>query len=94
MYECHITIEKPENLDRVLYLAKHYQWKTSYIQNDPLLGNNPYFYFTCHHSDEKSIFEKMDEFAWVLSFDGVKVLRQKIEKIIYDTKKDLIKEII
>lgn len=93
MYECHITIKKPsKDIIKLEVLAKTHKWKTSYIDGDPLLGKKIYFYFTCHHEGYGKIFSKMNHLSGILEADGIKVLRKKIELIVFDTKKQLIGE--
>ena len=91
MYECHITVEATQGEHETLNkIAEDFQWKTSHIQNDPLLGKKPYFYFTCHHMDYNSIFGKMVALRSTLFVFGKQVVREKIEHIVYDTKKTLV----
>lgn len=87
MYECHVTINKPETAhehEKMDKMGKDLGWKTSCIERDPLLGRATYFYFTTHHVDYDSIFRKMKSLSEVL---GNLVIREKIEHILYDTKR-------
>jgi hypothetical protein len=96
MYECHITVEKPDSelgLKNLENMAKLYQWKTSFIAADPLLGKDNYFYFTCHHTDYENISTKMEMFSSIIGKSEIKILRKKIELIVYDTKKQLLEEV-
>ncbi len=89
-FECHVTVPKPKSTVAMDHLASYHRWKTSFIIGDPLLGNAGYYYFTTHHADYKAIFAKMEELSALLDALGVKVLRKKIEDIVYDTKTQLL----
>lgn len=87
MFECHITVELNNYLATYEMLAKEYGWKTSHIYGDVVLGQNPYFYFTCHNKDFMTIFEKMQTLTYKLvEVFKIEVIRKKIELIVYDTK--------
>lgn len=88
-YECHITCVKPETTYYLEQLAKERKWKTSYIVGDPLLGNEGFFYFTCHSNSYDKIFSKMELlYIKLIELFGSKlVIRKKIEKVVYDTKR-------
>ncbi len=85
-YECHITtwLKDAEEADAV---AKLRGWKTSQIARDPLLGDDTFFYLTCHSTDQSVILAKMHLASTDLCSRGVEVVREKIERIVYDTKK-------
>ena len=87
MYECHITTELPVDTSFYSELAKEHGWKTSYIVGDPLLGDRGFFYFTSYDSNFDRMFSRMERMA--MQIPG-KVLRKKIEQIVYDTKRKLI----
>jgi hypothetical protein len=82
-YECHVTVDRPSNPDDFNTLAQNLGWKTSCIDGDPVLGKKVFFYFTCHGTYYGRIYEKMELLASML---GDRVVRKKIEQIIYDTK--------
>lgn len=88
IFECHITVARPDNQRRLEALAVEHGWKTSFIEGDPLLGKQGFFYFTSYHTSLVEMKIRMHEFADLLP---VPVLRKKIEEIVYDTKK-LVKE--
>lgn len=91
IFECHITCEKPgEGVDLALLkqLATTHGWKTSSIEGDPLLGTQSFFYFTAYHHDLTQMKLKMHEMADRIP---VPVVRKKIEAIVYDTKRRLIR---
>lgn len=86
MYECHVTVERPVNQEtRELYerVGTEHGWKTSMIDGDPVLGKKVFFYFTKHGSSFGSIKNRMFNLEEIL---GDRVVRSKIEHIVYDTK--------
>lgn len=85
-YECHVTVAKPTAKGGRVLLEHIAQrdgdgWKTSCIEGDPLLGPKTYFYFTCHDTDLTQIKKKMANLCERLKG---RVLRAKIEEIMYD----------
>lgn len=85
-YECHITVANRDAL-AAYEIAEDMGWKTSKIDGDPVLGDKVHYYLTCHGDDYISIIVKMKETSRLLIEAGVKPLREKIEEILYDTKK-------
>ncbi len=89
MFECHVTVSADPQINSRGFLeltAKTFGWKTSVIDGDAVLGQYPYFYFTKHNKDFKEIFDQMEYLDVTLTSNDVKVIRKKIELIIYDTK--------
>lgn len=84
-YECHITVHT-NDAEKATRCAKELHWKTSQIDGDPVLGQRPFFYLTTHSDNAPEMFARMGRAVNALEFDGVKVLREKIELIIHDTK--------
>lgn len=84
-YECHITIHK-DHAEKAKAHARDLHWKTSQIDGDPVPGDKPFFYLTTHSSNAPEIFARMQRAVNALEFDGVPVIREKIELIIHDTK--------
>lgn len=84
-FECHITVNK-ENLERLIELGKVYNWKTSYITDDPILGPGKFFYFTRHNADYIKLHNSMIDMSDRVTERGFKVIRQKIELIMYDSR--------
>lgn len=84
-YECHITVSVAD-AETATNVAKMGGWKTSEIARDPLLGEDTYFYLTCHAKEYTFILGKMKTCSAALESKGVKVIREKIERIVYDTK--------
>ena len=85
IYECHITclIKDAEKAQQIADLIK---WKTSQIARDVTLGDDTYFYLTCHERDLFEMMSKLNHTANELEMANVFVVRKKIELIIYDTK--------
>lgn len=86
-FECHVTVPFDETMESTYSLiGKVYNWKTSYIKGDPLLGNKNHFYFTCHSNNFDAIKSKMLDLVDSLKDHKIKVLRQKIELIMLDDR--------
>lgn len=88
-YECHITCYTSQ-AEAAAEVAKEFHWKTSEIARDPLLGDDTYFYLTSHGATYEQIFTRMKATVDALTLRGVRVAREKIEHIVYDTKKSLV----
>lgn len=88
-YEIHITASTKDS-DKATNVANLLNWKTSEIVRDPLLGQDTFFYLTTHRGSMETAMADMNVCANMLETNGVKVLRMKIEHVIYDTKKKLI----
>ncbi len=84
-YECHITCSRIDS-NKVLKIAEETKWKFSAIDGDPIMGKEPYCYLTQYCSDPKDLYDSMKLVCRLLTSYDVKVLREKIEQIIYDTK--------
>jgi hypothetical protein len=84
-FECHVTVSNP-NEEICEEYAKLYEWKTSKIERDPLLGDKTFFYFTCHGKEYDSVFSKMKQCVEDLQMLGLKCVREKIEHIIHDVR--------
>jgi hypothetical protein len=89
-YECHITVDT-KDAEAATRVAKELHWKTSEIARDPVLGNKNFFYLTTHDSEPQRMFNRMNQCVYYLKEQRVPVLREKIELIIHDTKKHLMK---
>lgn len=93
-YECHITIARPEFISTAMILLvqnliKSKKWKYSAIDGDPFLGDGIKLYATRHFNiklPEEEVLQKLNSVADFLEESGFKVVRRKIEKVIYDTK--------
>lgn len=94
-YECHITFLPPDGRDPIgnaiatKYLVLLEGWLYSHINGDPDLGKGLKSYATCQYNTRvplPKIKERMSAVADKLRKGGCKVLRKKIEKIIYDER--------
>lgn len=85
IYECHITVST-DDAEAATTVAKELHWKTSEIARDPILGDKNFFYLTTHTNDFPLMWERMNSAANQLRSMNVKVIREKIELIIHDTK--------
>ncbi len=89
MFEIHFTVRKPdtrEAKDKLEAIGRASEWSTSCIDGDPLLGAKPYFYFTDHEHTFEAAHDRRKMLALVLEIEGIEILREKIEHIVYDTK--------
>jgi len=84
-FESHITCEISSLEERKVLeafgLLTH--WKTSCIDRDPILGDRVFFYFTKHSKSGDELIAETQEFAKTIPG---RVIREKVEQIIYDTK--------
>lgn len=91
MFECHITCKvafvNELEINNLYKLAEEFNWKTSFIEGDPLLGSDTFFYLTSYHEDLQVLKLRMHEMSDRV---GKLVIRKKIEQIVYDTKTGLI----
>lgn len=85
-YECHVTYLAT----REEFLAtKVDNWKPSIIDGDPILGEGVKCYLTRHYpgAESMNILKTDMEFtARELLSRGLKVLRSKVELVVWDTK--------
>ena len=84
-FECHITCSVEDAL-LVERTGLKNNWKFSCINGDALMGAKPHCYLTNYNADAQKLKEDMETMSDLLNFNGVKILRQKIERIIFDTK--------
>jgi hypothetical protein len=85
-YECHITVRRAD-AEKAQIVASEHHWKFSQIDGDPVLGKEVFAYLTTHDSDVRRMFKRMELAVVNLKNSGVEVIREKIELIVYDTKK-------
>lgn len=85
MFEVHITCRSSQ-AEAASAIARELHWKTSEIARDPVLGNDTYFYLTTHGTDLGQTMGRMVATTLRLKSDGVEVVREKIEVIIYDVR--------
>lgn len=90
-FEAHITCPREEGGGIMELLRKKQitSWGFSAFDADPVLGDKPYFYLTMYSADEKLLKKAANLMAALLTQEGHSVLRQKIERIIYDTKTEV-----
>lgn len=84
-FECHITVALADR-EIAQEIADAQHWSTSEIERDPVLGKASYFYLTTHAREFKELWDRMERAEDELSFRDIKVIRSKIEAILYDTK--------
>lgn len=85
LYESHITVSITDAVF-AQKVADAQNWKTSEIKRDITLGDNSYFYLTTHCPEIRLMFRRLNDATEMLKFYGIKVIREKIELIIHDTK--------
>lgn len=87
-YKCHITLAKQECVSPIQAIEA-LGWKYSAIDGDPDLGEGLLEYATTHYLPDWVVTDVIDEMAKVtevLTICGHRVIRQKVELVIYDTK--------
>lgn len=85
LFECHITVHFSDSLIAAS-IAEQNHWKTSEIARDPVLGDKPFYYLTKYDEDYVKLFSHLKMTVGDLQRAGARVLREKIELIMYDTK--------
>lgn len=86
LFECHVTVPR-QHAAEAEKVAKEVHWKFSQIDGDPVLGKETFAYLTTHDTDYSRMMRRMSSLSDRLDGLGVEVLREKIELIMYDTKK-------
>lgn len=87
-YECHITFEADKRRPLV-DIVKSIGWKFSCIDGDPSMGMGIRCYATHHFNGGhgiKDVVITMEKTAEHLAANRCKVIRQKVELVVYDTK--------
>lgn len=86
-YEAHITCPRSDGKKIKKFIdAFEPGWKYSAFDADPLMGNKPFAYLTAYDPSPVSLLRRMTNIVSVLGDLDITVLRQKIERIVYDTK--------
>lgn len=83
-FEAHITCPREDS--GVVAERSNEHWVFSAIDGDPVMGKRPYCYLTGYSTSAEELLGRMTAMAAMLRADGVEVLREKMEEIIYDTK--------
>jgi hypothetical protein len=92
-YECHITLEGDPSIIKPI-VEDDLRWKFSAIDGDIVLGSGVKCYATKHYNTkipEKDIMYLLFLAAEHLEFFKIKVLRRKIEKVIFDDRSSKVK---
>lgn len=84
-YEAHVTCPR-EASDEVRKVGELTGWKFSAFDADPIMGDKPFCYLTSYSQDVYRLRAESDALARLLAQHGVQVLREKIERIVFDTK--------
>jgi hypothetical protein len=86
-YECHITVKREYGPVAAGVAADPIcPWSYSQIDGDPVLGKQAFAYLTKHDTNYIRLYSSMKSTVGALSQQGVEVVREKIELIMYDTK--------
>jgi hypothetical protein len=86
-HECHLTYDvKDAATVESIGVAADLNFKFSRIDGDPLMGAKPFCYLTAYHENPTILFGLMNAVALALEKVGISPLREKIERIVYDTK--------
>jgi hypothetical protein len=84
-FEAHITIPRDSAIV-VEAIAKKTGWTFSAIDGDPVMGKQAYCYLTHYMTDGRELLTATRTVSGMLRMGGVEVLREKVERIIYDSK--------
>lgn len=86
-YECHITMEA--DAEKIKPMVEDLKWKFSSIHGDTVFGDTVKCYATRQFPGgmaEPLVFDTLISIADKLAHHGAKVLRRKIERVIYDDR--------
>lgn len=92
-YECHITMEGDPKILRPIVEAT--KWKFSAIHDDIILGEGLKCYATRHFNvrmGDRRVMESLQATAQSMQQQGARVLRRKIERVLYDDRIDNVGE--
>jgi hypothetical protein len=84
-FESHITMPRDQG-DIAQRHADALGMTYSAIDGDPVMGKQAYCYLTCYDTDAARLLGRVQAASYVLQRDGVQILREKVEEILYDTK--------
>lgn len=86
-FECHITLPREQgSIAAAVAADPKLPWKFSQIDGDPVLGQQVFAYLTRHDTNYVRLYANMKHTVVELTQQGVDVVREKIELIMYDTK--------
>lgn len=91
-YECHVTMLGDP--DKIRPEVEANKWKFSAIDGDPVLGEGIKCYATRMFNirmEESVVLRHLMNVAEYLSGRGCKVLRRKVERVIYDDRSSMVK---
>lgn len=83
-FEAHITCPRAASAAVEARSGEH--WKFSAIDGDQVMGKQPYCYLTAYSTNSQELLGRVIAMGALLRADGIEVLREKVEEIIYDTK--------
>lgn len=89
-YECHITMCGNREEIKAKVKGCIEGWKFSAIDGDPVLGAGVLCYATRHYNSRTKrdrVIEMMGMVSAVLREAGLTVIRQKVELVVFDTKR-------
>lgn len=84
-FEAHATFAIADWM-AVQRIGVQHDWKYSQIDGDALMGPKAFCYLTAYDSDCLMLHQRLEAVALEADAMGVKILRGKIEHIVYDTK--------
>lgn len=87
-YECHVTLVGDR--EQLRKSVESTRWLFSCIDGDPVLGEGVKCYATKHFSyrfSTKEVVKQVQKVASELRALGCNVIREKVELVIWDTKK-------
>lgn len=85
-YEAHITLLDDRSLVRQAVETIGNGWTFSCIDGDPVLGDKVHCYATNHFDDASLAKLLTRDMAVTMSRWGVRVIRMKVEQIIWDVR--------
>lgn len=95
-YEAHVTMEElygSFNQQIAEKITRERNWKFSMIAGDINLGDGVKLYATRQYNarlGDERVVGYLNEMADILSANGVKVVRRKVERVIYDDRSSLV----
>ena len=84
-HEAHITLAQADR-KTAERIADQFGWVFSEISGCPILGQGTYCYLTGYDPDAATLLAEIDTVAAACRREGLTVHREKIERIVYDTK--------